>query len=236
MKGKTSTFKPNASFPQQAIVVIFDLEGFSNFFCQPDVQQYVPKYLNHVLEVLNIVINGGENYWGNDIEGNPGKIDPLPKPIHTKFLGDGVLYIWKYDDFKQLEIVSLINRLWNVKVFFNKVVEKAAEVVPVTDIPKRIRFGIAAGSVYKLTYQNSTKEEYIGYSINLASRLQGYCREIGFIISARVNINSSELTKHAYAKSVAKKLKGFPREIVVVDNDDYNNLDEKLKLELFDEL
>ena len=59
--------------------------------------------------------------------------------------------------------------------------------MPATDFPKRIRFGIAAGTVYKLTYQNGRAEdEYIGYSINLVSRLQSYSRDIGFIVSNRL--------------------------------------------------
>lgn len=34
---KISTFKNKGSYPEQAIVMIFDLEGFSKFFSQPDV-------------------------------------------------------------------------------------------------------------------------------------------------------------------------------------------------------
>ncbi|MBS3915233.1 MAG: hypothetical protein KG003_12105 [Bacteroidetes bacterium] len=226
-----STFKDKASFPEQAVVMIFDLEGFSKFFSQPDVQEYVPKFLNLVLDAISICINGGEAYW---LSAEDKTYNPLPKHIHSKFLGDGAIYIWKYNDFEHSDLIVLINRLYNLKYRFDNIIESASEIIPVLDIPKNIRFGIAAGSVYKLTYQNSNKEEYIGYSINLASRLQSYCRDIGFIFSGRLNIKSTELKKNTYIKTVAKQIKGFPKEFVIVDKEDFNNLSEDIKDELFE--
>jgi len=229
-----TTFKPRASYPEQAIVLIFDLENFSGFFSQPDVQEYVPKFLNLVLEAVKVCIDGGKAYWlENDSEKNT-ILSPLPKHIHSKFLGDGALFIWRYNDFKHEQIITLVNRLYNLKLFFSKIVANAADIVPVIDIPKNIRFGMAAGSVYKLTYNNSIKEEYIGYSINLASRLQSYCREIGFIFSGRLNIKSTELEENQYVKKVAKKIKGFPREYVIIDKGNFDNLTNEVKTELFE--
>ena len=210
--------------------MIFDLEGFSNFFSQPDVQEYVPKFLNIILDAVDSVINGGDGYWRTGAK----DLSALPKPIHSKFLGDGALYIWRYNDFEYDELISLVNRLYILRLRFSKILLKAAEVVPVIDMPKNIRFGIAAGSVYKLTYKDSNKEEFIGYSINLASRLQSYCRDIGFIVSARLNIKSAELEKDRYLKKVAKNLQGFPKEYVLIDTDDYNGLSDELKADLFE--
>ncbi|MFZ1665761.1 MAG: hypothetical protein WBO28_14585 [Flavobacteriales bacterium] len=236
MKTTISTFKPKASYPEEAIVVIFDLEGFSKFFSQPDVQYYVPKFINLVMEAFQICIDGGEAYWLLDKDGKPEKYTPLPKHIHSKFLGDGALFLWSYKSLKHNQIVALVNRLYNLKLNFSHVIERATEIVPVVDIPKNIRFGIAAGSVYKLTYLNSNKEEYIGYSINLASRLQNYCRDVGFIFSGRLNMKSKELESYLYKKLAAKQLKGFPTEIVIVDKDDYESLSDDIKKDLFDEL
>nr|WP_067063880.1 hypothetical protein [Mucilaginibacter sp. L294] len=234
MENKISNFKPEASYPEQAVVMIFDLEGFSQFFSQPDVQEYVPKYLNIVFEAINLCLDGGDHYWliGDTEEDRQYK--PLPKNIHSKFLGDGGLYIWKYKDFNASQLTSLVNRFYNLKNNFAQILKIAAEVIPVIDIPKDIRFGIAAGSVYKLTYNDTDKEEYIGYSINLASRLQSYCRDIGFIFSARLNINSSKLESNRYIKKVAKNIKGFPKEFVIIDTDDYDELSDDVKTELFE--
>jgi len=234
MKTVIESFKPKASLPKQAIVVLFDLEGFSKFFSQPDVQDYVPKYINIVLNTVNISLNGGEAYYLLDKEGKPKKLSALPKVIHSKFLGDGALYIWEYNSFSDLQRLQLINRLWNLKSFFNLVVNKATDEIPILDIPKRIRFGISAGTVYKLTYLNSNKEEYIGYSINLASRLQSYCAQVGLIVSGRMNIKISKLEENSYKKVVAKNIKGFPQEIVVVDKNDFDSLDDELRDSLFE--
>jgi len=233
-------FKSTASYPEQAIVLIFDLEGFSKFFSQPDVHDYVPKYLNTVLNVMDIIINGGEvsymDFSNEEIEKKKNILKALPKPIHTKFLGDGMLYIWKYHDFEKKDLTQLLNRLFNLKINFQKVNAKSSEEVPVIDIPQRIRFGISAGSVYKLTYTSSRKEEYISYSINLASRLQIYCRELGFVASARLNAPLENLSASKYKKVIATQLKGFPSEIVIVDENEYLMLSQQIKDSLFEEL
>lgn len=234
MKTTISTFKPRASYPEQAIVMIFDLEGFSQFFSQPDVQEYVPQFLNIVLEAIDISINGGHRYWMPEGLNAKPSVTPLPAHIHSKFLGDGALFIWRYKDFNATQLASLINRLFNLKYHFPKIVKSASEKIPVIDIPQKIRFGVTAGSVYKLTYDNSSKEEFIGYCINLASRLQNYCKDIGFIVSARVNIDSSTLEANKYLKKVAKNIKGFPKEYVIIDKSDYNSLSEELQNDLFE--
>lgn len=50
MNRQTATFRftGKASYPRNAVALLYDLEGFSRFFNQPDVQDYVPTFLNHV--------------------------------------------------------------------------------------------------------------------------------------------------------------------------------------------
>lgn len=232
MKDDLRIFKPEASNPIHGIAFMFDLAGFSKFFSQPDVHHYVPKYLNHVLKHIQDLINGETS----EIVGVDKKLPPLPKPIHWKFLGDGVLILWKYNDFTKSKIKVLMNRSWNIMNSFDEVNKLATVDVPVMDIPNQIRFGISAGTLYKLIYEGTQKEEYIGYCINLASRLQSYCRELGFIVSARLNPQIDDLEKHGYLKVVAKKIKGFPNELVIVDKEQYDELDNEIKLELFAEI
>ena len=233
MKGANKLFKETASYPEQALVLMFDLEEFSKFFSQPDVHTYVPKYLNHILECMEIIIAGGKAYWHED---EKEIYKPMPEPIHTKYLGDGMLYIWRYNDFSKEQLIRFVNRLWNLKISFDEVLVKCSEDVPVIDIPKKIRFGVSAGSIYKLTYKNSRKEEYIGYSINLASRLQNYCKELGFIFSRRVNLTKKDADQADYLEVVATKMRGFPNEIVYVDKTEYEELNPEIKKELFEEL
>ena len=229
-------FKSEASHPTQALVLIFDLGGFSNFFAQPDVHQYVPKFLNRIFNCISICINGGEQYWLKDKD----NLTPFLPPVHQKFLGDGGLYIWTFkkglSDFESQDIQYFINRLFNIKDHFNDILKYCSDEVPVVDLPNKIRFGLSAGSVYKLTYKNSTQTEYIGYPINLASRLQSYCRDLGFIASGRINLKKKTLSKHGYIKVVAKNLNGFPKEIVIVDQEEYKKLNAETKKELFEPL
>jgi class 3 adenylate cyclase len=228
-------FTPKASRPKNGLALIFDLEGFSAFFNKPDVNDYVSRFLNHVFDAVSTVIEGGSAYWDRRIR----KPDPLSlQPVHVKFLGDGALYVWttkEGKDFSTSFITNLCNRIFNLKIWFDQVRTKCEDDVPVVDLPARIRFGVARGTVFELSHSGSRRREYIGFCINLASRLQSYCPELGFIASARVMIPATVLKKHGYIKVVATKLKGFPNELVLVDSAEFNNLAEARRLELFSE-
>lgn len=230
----TLGFKPQASRAKNGVALIFDLEGFSKFFNQPDVHDYVPKFLNHVLDSMSLVFFGGDFYWEDDCKNQPGLIQT---PIHEKFLGDGALYIWtpqsEGESFSNYFITVLVNRLWSLQMRFQEVVKKAADDVPVYDLPQRIRFGLARGTIYELAHRGSKNKEYIGFCINLASRLQKYCPELGFIASARIGLPESLLKKWGYTKVIATQIKGFPKEIVIVDQDEFDQLDGQIKSALF---
>jgi len=233
--GATIRFDPKASRPKNGIALIYDLEGFSRFFNQPDVQDYVPKFLNHVSGAISTVFYGGESYKEADEEKVTG---PLPPPMHEKFLGDGALYIWTppgtETDFDENFVATLCNRLWNLKTFFAKeVLPLAADDVPVFEVPQRIRFGLARGTIYELTKSGSAEKEYIGFCVNLASRLQHYCPQLGFIASARLGLSKTILDANDYEKVVATKIKGFPKEIVIVDKNEFKRLEPAVRDELF---
>jgi class 3 adenylate cyclase len=236
MKSRPDIFKTTVSRPFKSISLLFDLENFTGLFSHPDIHDTIGKYLNLVIDAVSRTFEGGEIYWDKDKKGDAVIAGALPRPFHTKFLGDGVLYIWRLDEFTQKQIIELVDRVWNLKNSFSVLCEKASVLLPVHSFPKRIRFGIASGTVYKLTYQNGIAEEYIGYSINLASRLQSYSRDIGFIVSGRLNIPDKTILKHGYKKCIAKKIRGFPDEIVIIDTHDYTNLDDRTRSALFEEL
>jgi class 3 adenylate cyclase len=238
MKQSTFKFINKASYPKNAVALIYDLEGFSKFFNQPDVQDYVPIFLNYVSETMNLIFNGGKYYWSKD---SSTKVNPLGVEIvHEKFLGDGALYIImppkRTNDFPEDTLQYLCNRLWNLKDNFDKVIQKSLEQVPVLDVPQKIRFGISRGSVYELKKSSTTVKEHIGFCVNLASRLQSYCPELGFIASARLMLKDSDLNKQGYIKVIATKIKGFPNEIVIVDKDEFEYLEDFTKENLFQEL
>ena len=234
----TLGFLPKLQESKKAIALIFDLEGFSAFYNQPDIQDYILHYLNQVFDSLSVCIYGGEAYWLDWADPN---LQPLLlSPIHEKFLGDGALYLWESDDeknmFPEVFITNLINRLWNLKKYFSKLNEKCADLVPVAERPKRIRFGMARGNVYEILRKKGEEKEYIGFCINLASRLQSYCPELGFIASARIGLTKDTLQTHGYIKVIAKNIKGFPREEVVVEKEEYKLLSSEIVNAKFEEI
>jgi class 3 adenylate cyclase len=130
--------------------------------------------------------------------------------------------------------IELTGFLWALKSSFDEVTKKAQNVVPLKKIPKRIRFGLTEGTVYGLTRGSSTvPEDYIGFCINLAARLQSYCREIGFIFSSRIVMDESTLRELSWIKTTATQLKGFEKEIVYVDRLDFESLPEAVRKSFF---
>ena len=141
---------------------------------------------------------------------------------------------WRATDFDENFVVILCNRLWNLQnEFAGLIIQRVADDVPVFEVPRRIRFGIARGTVYELTKSGSSEKEYIGFCVNLASRLQHYCPQLGFLASARLGLPKAVLNKHGYQRIVATKIKGFPNEIVVVDKDEFEKLEPAVRKDLF---
>jgi len=237
MESQTSTFSftGKASYPKNAVVLLYDLEGFSRFFNQPDVQDYVPAFLNYVSAAVGVNLFGGEAYWAHNATIAPLEIEVA----HEKFTGDGALYILLppvgSSDFPVGTLQHLCNRIWTLKNRFAAVVIRALETVPVVEVPRKIRFGLSRGSVYELRTQGTTAGEYIGFSLNLASRLQKYCPELGFIASARLMLSDREIENHGFIKVVATQLRGFPDEIVVIDRVEYEALSDDIRNRLFKE-
>ena len=234
---RSHRFSERGGLARNGIAMIFDLEGFSKFFNQPDIHEYIPKYLNHVLQAVDVCIFGGRKFWLPD-QPKLDRTDLLP--VHRKFLGDGVLYLWTpakgKEDFSQAFIFALANRMWNLKNEFAAVNRAASETVPVVELPPRIRIGIARGTVFELPVEGRPEPEYIGFCINLASRLQGYCPALGFLASARLDLPQDLIDRHGYARVVATRIKGFPKEMLFVDREEYARLQEATKKNLFQEL
>jgi len=133
----TFSFTGKASYPKNAVALLYDLEGFSRFFNQPDVQEYVPVFLNYVSAAVGVNLFGGEAYWAYN-----ATIDPLEIEVaHEKFMGDGALYILLppagASDFPAGTLQHLCNRLWTLKNRFDAVVNRSLEMVPVVEVPRK---------------------------------------------------------------------------------------------------
>lgn len=227
-----------AGNPELGLALVFDISGFTNFFNKPDLQYYITDYINHIIECIEINIYGGNAYWVPEEEFKSNL--PLTlKPKMRKFLGDGMLYIWENDEKNTLNNdsfkIKLINRLWNLQLHYNYINKHLYERIPIGDLPTTVKFGIAKGTLYKLTEKDGTND-YIGPCINLASRLVKYCQEINFIASARLDISKEKLIEHGYFRIIAKELRSFENEIIFIERKDYDRINEPDKLRLFKEI
>src|SRR5256885_1039224 len=88
------------SKPIDVLAVMFDLEGFTNFARQVDPQLTVPSFLSDFLEWLftaikNQLIISKSTAKHNKLTIDEGKgILWAELPFFSKFMGDGVLFLW----------------------------------------------------------------------------------------------------------------------------------------------
>jgi len=244
MKKTSIRFKDEDNDNKHGFVMVFDLEGFTQFANQSGVDDsHITEYLNFVFRAIDICLFGGKPFW-NEYDENTwmafGQMERSAKPTQVKFMGDGALYLWTRpldnSDFKLDFVLFLMNRLATLKQDFEKVVEFCSDEVQAFNVPERIRFGFARGIVYELSGQilaAQAQKEYVGPCINLASRLQNYCPELGFIASARLAISKSVLDEHGYMIVSAKKIRGFQPEKVIVIREEYEQLPTNVRTELF---
>lgn len=237
---KISPFRDRGIPGREAIVVILDLEGFSNFLTQPDVHMHAPSLLNHIFASLQEWFSPGRPSWfPRGVQ--KGRDDlSIPEPTFAKFLGDGAIFLWVAESDEEVLDANLRSRVmacfWSYKNAFREILSGATDELPITELPKSIRFGIARGTVYGLCAPGSkTPIDYIGHCINLAARLQGYCKDLGFIASARITMKASDAEKRGWKKVLAKELRGMKPELVWVDESEFDDLPAPLRAKLFDD-
>jgi class 3 adenylate cyclase len=149
------------STPVDAVAAIFDLQGFTRFCSQSDPQLIVPKFLDFFLKWLFDKLRETE-IEKELAEGY--KIYSRP-PFFSKFLGDGILFLWNTES--ELEINNIVSGCQRVSMhypgqFLFSVKGKFRYQ------PTALRCGIARGTIYSI----GNGKDYIGPCINLASRLQ----------------------------------------------------------------
>lgn len=219
-----------------ALILVYDIIDFTQFFNQPDVFNFAPVYLNIIDQVMDDILKGKKPYWS----GKPPQVKYNWHKVlaHRKFLGDGELLVFKTDALPRQTglIKSLINDIWTLTANFEKVNKKIRGYIPVADLPTGLRFSMTRGSVMEMTLGGTRQKEYIGFPINLAGRLQSYCRELRFIASAKIGPQRIRKNPREFKKLVIKKLKGFPPELVYVDTLSYSKLSKKEQASLFKEI
>lgn len=182
----TLQFSSEASPAQNAIVVVFDMAGFSAFCNHADRHVHIPKFVSAVFDLL-------DRYLSNPILFNldrPATSSPrIMYPDFIKYTGDGALMIWLNGDsaFSEEFRTLLVATFRKFQKEFEVAVAEWEQKWCTSNLPKSIRVGISTGFVFPLRRPQvnlfpGDVIDYAGYCINLAARLQGHFSKIGFVI------------------------------------------------------
>lgn len=207
------------------IVAVFDLAGFTKFFdkASPDKNRIVASYVNAFLSWLN--------YWF-DLERKR-----IPRPRLSKFLGDGVLYVWETEEGKtEQNALDLMNFCWNMtrgndryeKGFLPQFISQLGKKWK-CNYPQQLKASISTGPAVKYTRRNRPPE-YVAESINIATRLCGGHPELYFMAHSDLLLDAEAKTTFKYVEKqiIEGKLKGIDEPIAVfIDEDDFNSLLDK---------
>lgn len=148
---------------QEALVAVFDLEGFSSFCNQIDPHLVVPEFLQSFLTWLF------ENISKQSTQRQDGDSVALwcQLPFFAKFTGDGVLFLWDTVNMNPMQIGNVVCTIGNILASYTHVFIPEMRKA-VAKAPKRLRCGIARGQVVSV----GNGEDYVGACINVASRIQ----------------------------------------------------------------
>lgn len=146
-----------------ALVAIFDLEGFTSFCNQSDPLLVVPDFLDQMLTWLFWRIS--ENFRKETHDENVilwGKF-----PFFAKFLGDGILFLWDTSGLGPASLGNIIINTYKACVAYDQeFLPKASKQF--AKVPAKLRCGIARGQVIAV----GGGKDFVGPCINEASRLQ----------------------------------------------------------------
>lgn len=217
----------------------FDVEGFTAFFNATSDKNVVESFITQVFGLFNTVIHSGMRdqpnaaYWAPpeptetcsetiaDHQLAVGK-----EPDDLKFMGDGAMYIWEFDTEGEVQAyaLKLVKRLLCLQTNFAAITERFNHFQSLG--AWRIRIGVASSPAIR--YQVRTgpsgskqRDEYVAHCLNLASRLQGFCKKdtsknINLVVSASNALDYREFTLNGFTRRTVKKglISDFPDEPV----------------------
>lgn len=204
-----------------ALSVIFDLEGFTIFCKQIDPHLAVPEYLNDFLnwifekireETIQQSFKDGYSIYSN-------------LPFLSKYLGDGILFLWDTESMSETMIRNVVASMYEVcrkyQTQFLPTISKK-----ITSAPSKLRCGIARGAIYSVGNGN----DFVGPCINMSARLQKL-NSLTFCFSRR-GINPEEMGPGYKTRFVVKKvdIRGIgEEELVCFSKIEFDKLDEQEK-------
>lgn len=214
-----------ASKPIEVLAVIFDLEGFTQFSSQVDPQVTLPDFIadffNWLFKTIKEVLNAQEDIFWAEL------------PFFTKFLGDGVLLLWRLDidkivKIKKLEeeklgeklneyICNIIATMYDICKKYNDLFNDNLNKNYCSP-PNKLRCGIARGNVFPI----GIDKDFVGPCINIASRLQKFLN-FSFAFSGRgINGAGFESDYEQDFVKIKTSIRGIGgNEIIYVLKEDY---------------
>lgn len=224
--------------PSKAIDVLsvwFDLEGFTNFTRQVDPQLTIPSFIYDFFTWLfnsikkSITAEEQENILWAEL------------PFFSKFMGDGVLFLWKIDLDKiaeadknlssdtlqgdlQVFLCNIIATMYDICSDYMKFYESIK--LNYVDPPTKLRCGIARGNVFPI----GGGLDFIGPCINISARLQKF-NGLSFAFSAR-GIDVKRFHEN-YGKDFIKKrvrIRGIgDKELIYILKNEFERLPKDLR-------
>jgi class 3 adenylate cyclase len=210
--------------PINALAVFLDLQGFTRFCDQSDSHLVIPRFLQKYLgwlfsEIAEKFTEGlyvdHVKVWGS-------------LPFYTKFLGDGILFLWNTDISGGLYgieniICKLIDITDSYRNNFLPEIDKIISKPP----PRVVRCGISRGQIISI----GNGEDYVGSCINMASRLQKISM-LTFAVSQK-GLNFSLSPGHRIENELLLtkfRIWGIDTdELVYIRKNEYQNLPDKEK-------
>lgn len=208
-----------------ALSVLFDLEGFTNFCKQIDPQLAVPEFLSEFLKWLFDEIRTELT----DTTYAEGYRTYSELPFLSKYMGDGVLFLWDIEKLSETEIMNIVISMRAIcrkykSEFYKKITKK------ITTPPAKLRCGIARGAIYSV----GNGQDFVGPCINMSARLQKL-NSLTFCFSRRgLNPEVNEtLNKHIVVKKT--DIRGIgSEELVCLYKNEYDSLPKAEKEKFLD--
>lgn len=208
----------NKSKQINALSVIFDLEGFTEFCKQIDPHLAVPEYLSEFLKWIFYEIRLGTIEKPYE----KGYSTWADLPFLTKYLGDGILFLWNTENMSDNAIRNVVVTMNDICInykerFFPKISKG------IISPPPKLRCGIARGIIYSV----GDGDDFVGPCINMSSRLQKLS-SLTFSFSRR-GIDPNLMGDGYKSRFLIKKvdIRGIgPKELVCVLKDEFNKMQE----------
>lgn len=178
-----------------ALSVMFDLEGFTNFCKQIDPQLAVPEYLSEFLnwifeeirkELVEKSFEQGYKTWSD-------------LPFLCKYMGDGILFLWDTEKMSDVKIQNVVVSMYEVcKKYQTKFLPEISKKI--ISPPTKLRCGIARGTIYSVGNGN----DFVGPCINMSARLQKL-NSLTFCFSRR-GIDPTKMAESYKSNFIIKKV------------------------------